>query len=127
MSIQDLAEDIVDFVQQETSGKVSANKITKQVLSRLNTFVRNISEIDQEDLTIVVQLHEGTPVAVFTNHPTMEGASYVCTDNISVADDEASAIVVSDENIVVGTGVVGTHDNLELYTKAYIKYNKRRD
>lgn len=126
MNINDLAAEIVDLVQTETSNKTSDAKIRRQVISILSKIVSNFTEAEEEgDYVVVVNLNQGVPEALYSNHPGIIGALFVCTDNISVTDDEERAVIIYDDVIVVSTGEVEAQDDMALHQKAALKFERQ--
>lgn len=125
MNINSLAFEIVELVQNETANKTNINKINRQVINILNKIVSNFSDTEADDYTVVINLDQGLPTSVLTNHPNLNGALFVCTDNISVADDEEAAICVGDETIVVGVGEMQVQDDMSMYHKAAHKFERQ--
>lgn len=126
MNINDLAAEIVDLVQTETSNKTSDAKIRRQVISILAKIVSNFTEAEEEgDYVVVVNLNQGVPESIYANHPGIIGALFICTDNISVSDDEERAVIIYDDVIVVGTGEVEAQDDMALHQKAALKFERQ--
>lgn len=123
MNISDLAVEIVETVQTELSNKSSHTRINRQVASILNKLVASLSDVD-DDCVVAVNMQEGIPFAVSTNNAALHGALFVCTDHISVADDEESAIIAYDDNIVVGIGKVSACDDISMYMTAARKFSR---
>ncbi len=123
MNISDLAAEIVGTVQSELSNKSSSTRINRQVATILNKLVSSLSDVD-DDCVIAVNMEEGVPFAVSSNNPALHGALFVCTDNISVADDEESAIIAFDDNIVVSAGKVSACDDMSKYISSARKFTR---
>ena len=123
MNISDTASEIVDLVQTELSGKTNIGKIKRQVASILSKIVNNFSDAE-DNYVVVVNLFEGVPESVLSNHPGLSGALVVCTDNISVADDEESAVIVHDDVIVVAVSSVEAQDDMARYVKSAHKFER---
>lgn len=125
MNISDIAAEIVDLVQVELANKTSVNKINRLVAGILAKIVSNFSDAEEDgSYVVVVTLNQGLPEAVSSNHPALAGALFICTDNMSVADDEESAVVVYDDIIVVGTGEIDTQDDMTVHTRAAHKFER---
>lgn len=123
MNINDTASEIVDLVQTELSNKTNIGKINRQVASILSKIVHNFSDAEDEDnYVVVVNLFQGVPETVLSNHPGLNGALVVCTDNISVADDEESAVIVHDDVIVVAVSSVESQDDMARHVKSAHKF-----
>ncbi len=123
MNINDIAEDIVTVVQTGIADKVTPTKIQRNVVNLLNKLIRTLSEAEvDEDYLVVVTMDSGVPKSVMSNNPALNGAVFVCTDNISVADDEDTAVIVYDDNIVVSAGEIVICDDTALYLKAARKF-----
>ena len=125
MNINSLALEIVELVQNETANKTNLNKINRQVINILNKIVSNFSDTEADDYTVVINLDQGLPASVITNHPNLNGALFVCTDNISVADDEEAAICIGEETIIVGVGEIQMQDDMTIYHKAAHKFERQ--
>lgn len=123
MNIDDLAVGILELVQNEIANKSSTVKMTRQVKSLLHKFVAGLTDTDA-DYVLAINMHEGLPHTVTCNNPALNGALFVCTDNISVADDEESAIIVYDDNIVVGIGNVSVCSDVQKYIQAARKFDR---
>lgn len=123
MNISDTASEIVDLVQTELSGKTSIGKIKRQVASILSKIVNNFSDAE-DNYVVVVNLFEGVPESVLSNHPGLSGALVVCTDNISVADDEEAAVIVHDDIIVVAVSEMEAQDDMSRYVKSAHKFER---
>lgn len=121
MNIQDLSSDIFELVQHEIANKTSASRIKRQVVGILGKLVDSLTDVDG-DFVVVVHLHEGVPTSITTNNPALHDALFVCTDNISVAEDEENAILVTDDDIVVSVGTVAADNNMEIYKSAAKKF-----
>lgn len=125
MNINDIAEDIVNTVQTGMADKVAPAKLQRNVVNILNKLIRTLSEAGaDEDYLVVVTMDSGVPQSVMSNNPALNGAVFVCTDNISVADDEDTAVIVYDDNIVVCTGEIVICDETALYLKAARKFER---
>lgn len=128
MNIHELAAEIVDLVQAETSNKTSEAKIRRQIVGILNKIVSNFSEAEEDgDYVVVVNLQQGVPESIYSNHPGICGALFVCTDNISVADDEETAVIIYEDVIVVGVGEVEAQDDMAQHTRAAIKFERQNN
>lgn len=123
MNINDTASEIVDIVQTELSGKTNIGKIKRQVASILSKIVNNFSDAE-DNYVVVVNLFEGVPESVLSNHPGLSGALVVCTDNISVADDEAAAVIVHDDVIVVAVSEIQAQGDMLRYVKSAHKFER---
>lgn len=123
MNISDLAVEIVETVQTELSNKSSPTRINRQVATILNKLVSSLSDAD-DDYVVTVSMQEGVPFAVSVNSPVLHGALFVSTDNISVAEDEESAIIVDDDNIVVSVGKVSACNDINKYISAARKFSR---
>lgn len=123
MNINDTASEIVDIVQTELSGKTNIGKIKRQVASILSKIVNNFSDAE-DNYVVVVNLFEGVPESVLSNHPGLSGALVVCTDNISVADDEAAAVIVHDDVIVVAVSEMQAQGDMSRYVKSAHKFER---
>lgn len=123
MNISDTASEIVDLVQTELSGKTNIGKIKRQVASILSKIVNNFSDAE-DNYVVVVNLFEGVPESVLSNHPGLSGALVVCTDNISVADDEEAAVIVHDDVIVVAVSEMEAQDDMSRYVKSAHKFER---
>ncbi len=125
MNISDTASEIVDLVQTELSNKTNVGKINRQVANILYKIVRNFTSAEEEDnYVVVVNLNQGMPESVLSNHPGISGALVVCTDNISVADDEETAVIVHDDVIVVAVAKVEAQDDMARYVKSAHKFER---
>ncbi len=125
MNISDTASEIVDLVQTELSNKTNVGKINRQVANILYKIVRNFTSAEEEDnYVVVVNLNQGMPESVLSNHPGISGALVVCTDNISVADDEETAVIVHDDVIVVSVAQVEAQDDMARYVKSAHKFER---
>lgn len=123
MNISDTASEIVDLVQTELSGKTNIGKIKRQVASILSKIVNNFSDAE-DNYVVVVNLFEGVPESVLSNHPGLSGALVVCTDNISVSDDEEAAVIVHDDVIVVAVSEMEAQDDMSRYVKSAHKFER---
>lgn len=123
MNISDIAVQIVDLVQAETINKAAASRVNKQVANILHKLVGNLADAEDE-YVVVINMDSGIPQSVLTNNPALNGALFVCTDNISVADDEEAAVVVYDDTIVVSSGVVEIDGDMHTFVKAEAKFSK---
>jgi len=125
MNISDTASEIVELVQTELSNKTNVGKINRQVANILYKIVRNFTSAEEEDnYVVVVNLNQGMPESVLSNHPGISGALVVCTDNISVADDEETAVIVHDDVIVVSVAQVEAQDDMARYVKSAHKFER---
>jgi hypothetical protein len=125
MNISDTASEIVELVQTELSNKTNVGKINRQVANILSKIVNNFSDAeDDANYVVVVNLFQGVPETVVSNHPGLSGALVVCTDNISVADDEESAVIVHDDVIVVAVSSVEAQDDMARYVKSAHKFER---
>jgi hypothetical protein len=125
MNISDTASEIVDLVQTELSNKTNVGKINRQVANILYKIVRNFTSAEEEDnYVVVVNLNQGMPESVLSNHPGISGALVVCTDNISVADDEETAVIVHDDVIVVSVAQVEAQGDMARYVKSAHKFER---
>jgi hypothetical protein len=125
MNISDTASEIVELVQTELSNKTNVGKINRQVANVLSKIVNNFSDAeDDANYVVVVNLFQGVPETVVSNHPGLSGALVVCTDNISVADDEESAVIVHDDVIVVAVSSVEAQDDMARYVKSAHKFER---
>jgi hypothetical protein len=125
MNISDTASEIVELVQTELSNKTNVGKINRQVANILSKIVNNFSDAEDEaNYVVVVNLFQGVPETVVSNHPGLSGALVVCTDNISVADDEESAVIVHDDVIVVAVSSVEAQDDMARYVKSAHKFER---
>lgn len=125
MNISDTASEIVELVQTELSNKTNVGKINRQVANILYKIVRNFTSAEEEDnYVVVVNLNQGMPESVLSNHPGISGALVVCTDNISVADDEETAVIVHDDVIVVAVAKVEAQDDMARYVKSAHKFER---
>lgn len=125
MNINNLAGEIVELVQQETANKTNITKINRQVVNILNKIVRNFSDTEDDEYVIAVNLNQGLPTSVLTNHPNLNGALFVCTDDISVADDIETSVNVTEDSIVVGVGEVQVQDDMSMYRKPAHKFERQ--
>lgn len=125
MNISDTASELVDLIQTETSNKLSKPKICKQVAALLNKLVDNLRTAQEEtEYVIVINLDQGMPSSVTTNAPELNGALFVCTDDISLADDVDSAILVGEETLIIGTGVIEMEDDMRKYVRSAVKFER---
>lgn len=125
MNISDTASEIVELVQVELSNKTNIGKINRQVANILSKIVSNFSDAEEEDnYVVVVNLNQGVPESVLSNHPELSGALVVCTDNISVADDEELAVLVHDDVIVVAVDEVQVQDDMARLIKSAHKFER---
>jgi hypothetical protein len=125
MNISDTASEIVELVQTELSNKTNVGKINRQVANILYKIVSNFSDAtEQGDYVVVVNLNQGIPESVLSNHPGISGALVVCTDNISIADDEEMAVIVHDDVIVVSVSEIETEDDMARYVKSAHKFER---
>jgi len=125
MNISDTASEIVELVQTELANKTNAGKIKRQIASILSKIVHNFSDAeDESNYVVVVNLLQGVPESVVSNHPGLSGALVVCTDNISVADDEELAVIVHDDVIVVAVAQVEAQDDMTSYVKSAHKFER---
>jgi len=125
MNISDTASEIVELVQTELSNKTNVGKINRQVANVLSKIVNNFSDAeDDANYVVVVNLFQGVPETIVSNHPGLSGALVVCTDNISVADDEESAVIVHDDVIVVAVSSVEAQDDMARYVKSAHKFER---
>jgi hypothetical protein len=125
MNISDTASEIVELVQTELSNKTNVGKINRQVANILSKIVHNFSDAEDEaNYVVVVNLFQGVPESVVCNHPGLSGALVVCTDNISVADDEENAVIVHDDVIVVAVSSVEAQDDMARYIKSAHKFER---
>lgn len=123
MNISDIAVQIVDLVQAETINKAAASRVNKQVANILHKLVGSLADAEDE-YVVVINMDSGIPQSVLTNNPALNGALFVCTDNISVADDEEAAVVVYDDTIVVSSGAVEIDGDMHNFVKAEAKFSK---
>lgn len=125
MNISDIAEDIVNLVQSGLADKVNPAKINRSVTNVLNKLVKSLVEANaDEDFVVIVTMESGVPTAVTSNNTALNGALFVCVDNIAVADDEDNAVIVYDDNIVIGTGDIVLCDDVSMYVRAARKYER---
>jgi hypothetical protein len=125
MNISDIAEEIVNSVQSGMADKIPPAKLQRGVVTILNKLVRSLSEAGvDDDYLVVVTMDSGVPQSVMSNNPALNGAVFVCTDNISVADDEDNVVIVYDDNIVVTTGEIVICDETATYLKAARKFER---
>jgi hypothetical protein len=125
MNISDTAAAIVELVQTEISNKTNVGKINRQVANILSKIVHNFSDAEDEaNYVVVVNLFQGVPETVVSNHPGLSGALVVCTDNISVADDEEAAVIVHDDVIVVAVSSVEPQDDMSRHVKSAHKFER---
>jgi hypothetical protein len=125
MNISDTASEIVELVQTELSNKTNIGKINRQVANILSKIVSNFSDAEEEDnYVVVVNLNQGIPESILSNHPGLSGALVVCTDNISVADDEELAVIVHDDVIVVAVDEVQAQDDMARLIKSAHKFER---
>jgi hypothetical protein len=125
MNISDTASEIVELVQTELSNKTNVGKIKRQVVNILSKIVHNFSDAeDDASYVVVVNLNQGVPEMVLSNHPGLSGALVVCTDNISVADDEEAAVIVHDDVIVVAVSSVEPQDDMARHVKSAHKFER---
>lgn len=125
MNISDTASEIVELVQTELSNKTNVGKIKRQVASILSKIVHNFSDAEDEaNYVVVVNLLQGVPTSVLSNHPGLSGALVVCTDDISVADDEELAVIVHDDVIVVAVTQVEAQDDMARHVKSAHKFER---
>jgi len=125
MNISDTASEIVDLVQTELSNKTNVGKINRQVANILSKIVRNFSDAeDDASYVVVLNLFQGVPESVVSNHPGLSGALVVCTDSITVADDEENAVIVHDDVIVIAVSQVEAHDDMAQHVKAARKFER---
>jgi hypothetical protein len=125
MNISDTASEIVELVQTELSNKTNVGKINRQVAKILYKIVRNFTSAEEEDnYVVVVNLNQGMLESVLSNHPGISGALVVCTDNISVADDEETAVIVHDDVIVVSVAQAEAQDDMASYVKSAHKFER---
>jgi len=125
MNISDTASEIVELVQTELSGKTNIGKINRQVANILSKIVHNFSDAeDESNYVVVVNLFQGLPESVVSNHPGLSGALVVCTDNIAVADDEETAVIVHDDVIVVAVSEVEAQDDMARYIRSAHKFER---
>lgn len=125
MNISDTASEIVELVQTEMSNKTAIGKINRQVANILSKIVSNLSDAKEEDnYVVVVNLNQGMPESILSNHPGLNGALVVCTDNISVADDEELAVIVHDDVIVVAVSEVQAQDDMSRLIKSAHKFER---
>jgi hypothetical protein len=125
MNISNIASEIVELVQQETFNKTNITKINRQVASIINKIVKNFSDAEEgEDYTVLINLQHGLPKSVYTNHPNLSNALFVCTDDVSVTDDEDNAAYIDDDTIVVGVGTVELQDDMSACNKAAQKFER---
>jgi len=120
-SANDLAKDIILAVQSGMADKASPAKLHRAVVAILQNLIRGISEdVIDEDFVVVVTMQAGEPGKVFTNHPGLMEARYVFVDDISVLEDEDSAIIIEEDTAVVKTGFIDVmvKESSELYIKA---------
>lgn len=123
MNISDLAVQIVELVQAETSNKAATNKVNKQVANMLNKLVCSLADAE-DDYVVVINMDSGIAQSVLTNNPALNGALFICTDNMSVVDDEAAAVVVYDDTIIVSSGTVEIDSDMHTFVKAESKFSK---
>jgi hypothetical protein len=125
MNISDIAEDIVNLVQSGLADKVNPTKINRSVTNVLNKLVKSLVEAQaDEDFVVIINTESGVPTGVTSNNTALNGALFVCVDNIAVADDEDNAVIVYDDNIVIGTGDIAICDDVSLYVRAARKYER---
>jgi hypothetical protein len=125
MYISDTAAEIVELVQTELSNKTNVGKINRQVANILSKIVSNFSDAEDEgEYVVVIKLNEGIPDSIVSNHPGISGALVVCTDNIAVADDEETAVIVHDDVIVVAVAEVEAEDDMAQYVRAAHKFER---
>jgi hypothetical protein len=125
MNISDTAAEIVELVQTELSNKTNVGKINRQVANILSKIVSNFSDAEDEgEYVVVIKLNEGIPDSIVSNHPGISGALVVCTDNIAVADDEETAVIVHDDVIVVAVAEVEAEDDMAQYVRAAHKFER---
>lgn len=125
MNIFDTASEIVELVETERSNKTASGKIKRQVACILSKIVSNFSDAEEEDnYVVVVNLNQGVPESIASNHPGLSGALVICTDNISVADDEELAVLVHDDVIVVAVSEVQAQDDMARLIKSAHKFER---
>ena len=122
-SVGDIAAEIITLVQTGLADKVSPVKLNRQVAAQINRVIKNLAEASADDNYVVaVHMETGIPVSVSSNNPALNGALFVCTDNIVVAEDESTAVIVQDDDIVVGVGEVTMFNDTDVLVRAARKY-----